>query len=145
MDTLELSIDINSSRERVWDVLTKSEYISQYMFGSVVETDWAVGSNSNFYFEKDGQRMMVVNGTVTESEAPAVLEHTLFPTGASYPDVPENHLLVRYTISEIDGGSRLDILQSKFDTVEEGAKRRADSEKGWDVVLQNFKRICESA
>ncbi len=65
--------------------------------------------------------MHVVTGKVTTHDPPKTLEHTLFPPNAEYPDIPENHLNVRYQIEKERHGSRLQIRQWDY---EKGSRRR---------------------
>jgi uncharacterized protein YndB with AHSA1/START domain len=47
------SILINSSPEKVWDVLTNPTIISEYLYGAETITDWKVGSQISFVIKFD--------------------------------------------------------------------------------------------
>lgn len=48
-------IKIQSTPEKVWNVLTNPKIIKNYLFGTEVKTDWKVGSPIIFQGEYDGQ------------------------------------------------------------------------------------------
>ena len=46
-------IYINAPAEKIWDALTKSEYVRQYFWGMNVESDWEVGSKIRSFSDDD--------------------------------------------------------------------------------------------
>jgi len=134
---------INVPAEKVWEALTKPDKIAQYMFGSLAESSWEKGADLKFYFEKDGNKMLVVHGAITEIEKPRVLEHTLFPSTWDMEDIPENYLTVRYVISPTEKGSKLEIIQTGFEKAAQGEKRYQDVEQGWKTTLPKLKEVAE--
>ena len=127
----------------LWDLLTNPDKIKLYMYGSMAVSDWEEGSTIDFYIEKDGQNLKVVNGIIIRFEKNKILEHTLFPTLSDIDDITENYLYVRYQLTPENGGCQLKITQGDFDKVAQGEKRYEDSVKGWDSVISIMKKIVE--
>ena len=67
--------DIAATPERVWAALTEPEQISQYMYGSRVETTWQVGSPITWSGEMEG-RPYQDKGEVLTYDEPNVLSVT---------------------------------------------------------------------
>jgi hypothetical protein len=73
-----------------------------------------------------------------------LLEHSLYPVGASYPPTDENHIHVSYTIEPIGKNEcSLEIEQYGYETAAEGEKRYNDSRSGWEMVLPKLKEVAE--
>ncbi|MEL6251389.1 MAG: SRPBCC domain-containing protein [Bacteroidota bacterium] len=141
--TIEISIDIAASRERVWDTLVNPDLVEQYMYGARTESDWKVGSELLYTMMMEGAKLTVVNGTLLTFDAPKILKHSLFPTTADYPNVPENHLHITYTLSKTETGTHLHILQEGYDRVANGEKRYQDTLDGWEMVWEKLKEVAE--
>ena len=138
-------IDVSNSAHNVWRALTESEFVQQYMFGSSVESDWTVGSSIRYFILQDGKNVDMVSGTIAKIISNELLEHSLYPVGASYPATVENHIHVTYTIRSIDeNSSTLEIEQFGFEDAEDGEKRYNDSKAGWEMVLPKLKEVAES-
>jgi len=134
---------INASPKKVWQALTDSNLVQQYMFGSMIESNWEIGSSITFYIEKDGERVDVVFGKIEKLEPLNTFRHTLYPASADYPNVPENHIYVEYTLKENNGKTELNIKQGGFKTVAEGEKRYNSVKSGWDAVLPELAKVAE--
>ena len=134
---------VHASPEKVWEALTHPEKIAQYMFGSLAESAWEKGSELKFYMEKEGNKILVVRGHITEIEKPAVFAHTLFPSTWDMEDVPENYLTVKYLIRPLEKGCKLEIIQTGFDTAAQGEKRYKDVVEGWKMTLPELVKVAE--
>jgi len=47
-------ITIHAPVSKVWDVITKPELVKQWQYGSILTTDWKVGSDIRFHSEWQG-------------------------------------------------------------------------------------------
>ena len=45
------TIKINASNQRVWDIVTKPEFVKLWQYGSDLLTTWAIGSDIKFRTE----------------------------------------------------------------------------------------------
>lgn len=138
-NTLEVRAPITT----LWKVLTSNEFIPQYMFGCVAETDWKPGSPLLWRGAADGK--LYVKGNVVAVDAPRRLEYTIIdPNNPAIADVPENYLTMVYTLGEHDGNTTLEIAQGDFSKVANGPQRYQDSLSGGDFILQEIKKLAES-
>ena len=59
------SIETSASAEALWKVLTENEFIEQYMFGCMADTDWKPGSPLLWKGAADGK--LYVKGHIVAS------------------------------------------------------------------------------
>ena len=62
------NIKIQSTPEKVWNVLTNPEKIKEYLFGTEVKTDWEVGSPIIFQREYNGQKYLDKGNVIEKKE-----------------------------------------------------------------------------
>ena len=135
-------IDIEAPVAATWQVLTDNDYIQQYMFGCVAESDWRPGSPLLWRGVLDGT--LYVKGDVVSIDPPHRLEYTVFDPNSTMPDVPANYLTMTYAVTERgEGASTLEITQGDFATVENGQKRYEDS-LGSSGLMAEIKRLAEA-
>ncbi|HEV7454497.1 MAG TPA: SRPBCC family protein [Candidatus Saccharimonadales bacterium] len=133
-----VKIDINAPAANVWRALTDPELVKQVMFGSEVVTDWQEGSDIVYRgewqgkpFEDKGKIIKIV------PEKQLIITHYSPMSGAE--DVPENYHTITYTLTETDGKTTVELSQDN--NSDEAGK--AESEKNWNMMLANLKRIAE--
>ncbi len=139
------SLSLKAPVEKVWEALTQSDKVAQYMFGSMVQSSWEAGAPIEYYVEKDGEKKVVAKGKIVKIEKPKILEHTLFPAQSKIDDKPENYITVAYSLQENDEGCTLEISQKGFLSVEEGASRYRETKHGWKIVLPKLKKLVENS
>jgi len=137
------SIEVNAPLDALWKALTDNEFIPQYMFGCIAETDWKPGSPLLWKGAADGK--LCVKGQVVAVDAPRRLEYTVIdPNNPAVPDIPENYLTMIYELKEGgSGSSTFEIIQGDYSKVAEGQKRYEDTLKGDDSILIKIKEIAE--
>ena len=141
--TIRKKIEIGAPVETLWKVLTKNEFIKQYMFNCYAETDWKPGSPLLWKGATDGK--VYVKGRVVAVEPPHRMEYTCLDPNSTIPDVPANYLTMTYILRERDGsGSTLEVIQGDFTKVEDGERRYQDSLQGDDAVLIGIKNLAEA-
>lgn len=90
------------------------------MFGSSLECKWNVGDPILYFMMQDGKRVDMVSGKIERIEEGTLLDHSLYPVGASYPPTDENHIHVSYKIESIgENECNLEIEQYGFETAAE--------------------------
>ena len=138
------TLDLDAPIETVWKILTSNEFIPQYMFGCVAESDWKPGSPLLWKGAADGK--LYVKGHVVSIDAPHRLQYTIIdPNNPKLSDVPENYLNMIYTLKSRDSGSTtLEIAQGDFSTVAGGQARYEHSKGGADHILQGIKNLAEA-
>jgi uncharacterized protein YndB with AHSA1/START domain len=136
------SIEVNAPVEALWKVLTDNDFIPQYMFGCVAETDWKPGSPLLWKGAADG--ILYVKGHVVAVDAPHRLEYTVIdPNNPAVPDIPDNYLTMIYEIREQGRGSVFELIQGDYSKVAEGQKRYDDTLRGDDHLLVKIKELAE--
>lgn len=136
------SVEVNAPAEALWKVLTDNDFIPQYMFGCVAETDWKAGSPLLWKGAADG--ILYVKGRVVAVDAPHRLEYTVIdPNNPAVPDIPENYLTMIYEIREQGGRTVFELIQGDYSKVAEGQKRYDDTLRGDDHLLVKIKELAE--
>jgi uncharacterized protein YndB with AHSA1/START domain len=137
------TLDVDAPVATLWKVLTDNEFIPQYMFGCVAETDWKPGSALLWRGAADGK--VYVKGAVVSVDAPHRLEYTVIdPNNPALADVAENYLSMIYTLTERgEGASTLEVAQGDFTKVSNGEKRYEDSLGGGESILPAIKKLAE--
>lgn len=133
------SVVINSSAEKVWDVLTDPEKIKVYLFGTETITDWKVGSPIIFQGEYDGHQYKD-KGNVLENKLNEILRYDYWSGFTGLEDKPENYSIVSCRIEK-----RADD-QVEFTWTQEGfvnEEGQQHSEKGLAGMLGQIKQLAE--
>src|SRR5258708_750221 len=84
------TIDVDAPVETLWKILTDNEFIPQYMFGCLAETDWKPGSPLLWKGKTDGT--LYVKGNVVSFEPPHRLVYTVIDPNSDIADIPSNYL-----------------------------------------------------
>ena len=137
--TAKATITINVPTSKVWEALTKPEWIKQYLFGTEVTTDWQVGSPIRYRGVWQG-KPYEDKGKVLQLESGKLLVYTFWSSLSGLPDIPENYKTVLYELSSEDGGTSLTVTQDNNSSEEEVRH----SEENWTKVLNGIKRLLES-
>jgi uncharacterized protein YndB with AHSA1/START domain len=135
----EVSVDISTPIEAVWEAITTPEVIKRWFFGVDTLTDWKAGSAIVHKGEYQG-RPYEDKGTILEVEAPKLLVHTHWSPVSGLPDAPENYERISWELSERPDGTELTIRESNLASEE----AMETSEKSWRLVLENLKGLLES-
>jgi uncharacterized protein YndB with AHSA1/START domain len=131
-------IEVGAPREEVWSALTDPSVIEQYMFGSVVETDWQPGSPIVWKGEWNG-KPFEDKGTVLDVRAPEYLKLTHYSPMSGQEDRPENYHTLEYELTDRNNGTHLRLSQ-------DGNPDQAAAEhsrENWASMLESLKRVIE--
>lgn len=140
-DRIEKQIEIRAPRSKVWRALTDLEQFQQW-FGAKLDTPFAPGARSKGHVTEKGWEHVQMEITVERMEP----EHTLTYRWLPFAIDPkrdysrEKRTLVEFFLEEVDGGTRLTVIESGFDFLPED--RRAEAfkmhEGGWEGQLKNI-------
>ncbi len=133
------SIHIQSTPEKVWDVLTNPEKIKEYLFGTEVLTDWNIGSPIVFQGEYNGQQYKD-KGNVIENMKNELLQYDYWSGFSGLEDKPENYSLVTYKIEMLDDNSVNFTWHQQGFSSEEG---KCHTEQGLLSMLEKIKELAE--
>lgn len=104
------TVKIKAASQRVWDILTKPEFVKQWQFGSELTTDWKVGSDIRFKTEWEGT-IFEQWGTVLEMRTNELIKYSLFAPRPGLEDKPENYFVMSYILTANNGQTKLEIIQ----------------------------------
>jgi uncharacterized protein YndB with AHSA1/START domain len=136
----EAEVHIIAPAKQVWAALTDPDLISQYMFGSRVETDWKPGSPITWKGEYDG-KSYEDKGEVLDADEPRLLRVTHYSPMSGKPDVPDSYHTVAYQLDEHDGTTHVLLTQDNNASTEEVEH----SQRNWQSMLEGLKEVVEAA
>lgn len=129
---IEVSIIINATPQKVWEVFTNPT-LTRQMGGEYV-TNWEVGGD--FGFKMNGE--MVTHGRIAAITPRAYLEHTLVDAQGEIMST------ISYRLQANDDGTTL--LQGREQFAHSVSQQEyTDGEKGWQDALAAVRRIAERA
>ena len=132
------TITIDAPTSKVWDALTRSDLVKQYLFGTDVITDWKVGSPISYKGVWQG-KAYEDKGKVVQFVPGKLLVSTFWSSLEGLPDTPENYKTVTYELTAQGSQTQLTISQDNNDS-EEAARH---SEQNWQMVLGGIKKLVE--
>lgn len=135
----EKLVVINVPPSRVWDALTNPSLIEKYLFGTKVTSDWKAGSSITYRGTWQG-KSYEDKGSILKLEKEKLLESTFFSSMSGVEDKEENYAIVTYSLKDLDGRTLVTVTQDNNDD-EAG---REHSEKNWEMVLNQMKKVLES-
>jgi uncharacterized protein YndB with AHSA1/START domain len=133
---VERSIWIAAPRERVWQAVTEPEQIAQWLMPPALGAQMKRGANGE---------LLVCMGPV---ELPfAVLEALEPPRQATSRSLPDRQLATTYTLEEDNGGTRVTVTVSGFDTLPADVRqdRLLPISMGWEKALTNLNAFVAGA
>jgi uncharacterized protein YndB with AHSA1/START domain len=128
---------IRCTPQRLWEAITDGSLTQQYFHGTVVESDWAVGSP--IIYRVEGGEVGVA-GEVLECDPPRRLVTTWhFSRVPQAADEPPSQ--VTWEVEETSDGCRLTLIHDHFD----GETFTYESVgEGWPQVLSSLKSLLET-
>jgi uncharacterized protein YndB with AHSA1/START domain len=132
------STTINAPVGRVWEALVDPAAISQYMFGTTVQSAWTEGSRITWKGEWEG-KAYEDKGTILRLEPERTLEYSHFSPLSGLPDEPENYHTVTIELFADGPQTKVSLQQDNNPT----AEARAHSEKNWTAMLTALKEFLE--
>lgn len=140
---IKKTVDFNSKKEQVWDLLTNPEKTKQYMFGCEVLSEWNIGSQIIWKGKtENGQEIIHVKGEITEIKNGEKVSFTMLDPNIGIKDIPENYVKLTYELSESESGTIFKLTQD-FEGTENAEKRYEESASGWDMVIDIMKKIAD--
>ena len=133
------TVTINAPKADVWDALTNSAKVKQYMHGTEMSTDWKEGSSISWKGEWKG-KSYEDKGSVLEVEPQRLLRYTHWSPMGGSEDKPENYHTLTFELAGNDGKTILTLTQDNNPTQEEADKMARDN---WAPVLEGLKATAE--
>jgi uncharacterized protein YndB with AHSA1/START domain len=127
---------IETTPEKLWDALTKSEFTRQYWFDTEVRSDWKVGSP--FALVMSGK--VTDSGEILEADRPRRLSYT-FRHELNEAMRKEPATKVVFTIEPYGDLVKLVVTHEGFVP---GSKLLDGISKGWPAILSGLKSLLET-
>lgn len=134
------TINIQSTADKLWSVLTNSNKIKEYLFGTEVSTDWNIGSSIIFEGNYNGQQYKD-KGNVIENQNNKLLKYNYWSGFSGLEDKPENYATVTYKIEILDNNSLNFTWHQQGFSSEEG---KCHTEQGLISMLEKIKELAEA-
>jgi len=132
------SLFIHASQQAVWKALTDPRQVKQYMFGSEVESDWKVGSPVSWRGSFKG-KLYEDKGIILENNGQSRLCYSHYSALSGKEDRPENYHTVCIDLRSADGGTKVTLVQDG----NESEEARQHSQKNWEAMLQELRKLLE--
>ena len=133
------TIQINASKRKVWDTVTKPEFVKLWQYGSDLLTSWEIGSEIKFKTEWE-DKIFEQWGKVLEFQPTEIVKYSLFAPRPGLEDTPENYFIMSYVLTEVDGQTKMEIIQE--DNRSNAVQQEPQGEE--NPVLKSLKELAES-
>lgn len=137
-ESVNIQVQLNSPIDKVWSALTTSDTMSQWMMFKQNNFEPKVGHK----FQLSGVEGydQTIECEVTEIDEPNKLSYTWTAPGV---DGQPSETLVTFTLSEVDGGTSLNLVQSGF---KPDAKQELGGAKGgWQYMFSELENVLNAA
>lgn len=133
---------IAGTPEQVWVVLTKPEGVKQIYYGSVLQSDFEVGSDMAYVGPgKGGPETVHIYGKILEWEPGKVFTHSCKVGDAYGEEHKKFETRVSYKLEPFGSTTKLTILQNCW---QEGNPSYEGSKAGWPMMLSSIKTLVET-
>ena len=134
------TITVNTTKEKVWDILTKPELVKLWQYGSDLRTNWQVGSKIEFETKWE-DKVFKQWGTVLEFNPTNQLTYNLFAPRPGLEDKPGNYFIMKYVLTGGGGKTRLEIIQE--DNRPNAVQEPPQGDE--NPILQAIKKLAEAS
>ena len=132
-------IVINAPLQKVWDTLTKPEFVKLWQYGSDLQTNWAVGEKIKFVTKWE-DKIFEQSGTVLEFTPTTKLRYSLFAARPDLEDKPENYFTMVYSLTSAGEQTNLEIMQE--DNRPNAVQEEEQGEE--NPILNMLKQVAET-
>jgi uncharacterized protein YndB with AHSA1/START domain len=133
------TVKIKAPLHKVFDILTKPEFVKQWQYGSELLTDWKVGSDIKFKTDWEG-KIFEQWGKVIEFRQNELIKYSLFAPRPDLEDKPENYFEMSYVMTADNGQTKLEIIQ--IDNRPGAVQEEPQGEE--NPILLTLKQIAET-
>lgn len=145
-DRIEKQIVLDAPRERVWRALTDVREFNEW-FRVSLTSPFAPGAVVSGQMTYPGHEHLTMTAWVETIEPQRRFAFRWYPSaieaGVDYSSEPTT--LVTFTLEDVEGGTRLTVVESGFDALPESRRRAAlqGNAKGWETQLNNIRAHVE--
>ena len=148
-DRIERNIILKAPRTRIWRALSNAEEFGNWFGVALQGKSFVPGERVQGRITYPGYEHVVWDVLIERMEAERFLSFRWHPY-AVQPDVDystEPTTLVEFALAEIEGGTRLTIIESGFDKIPPARRLEAFrmNSEGWDEQLRNIEKHVATA
>ncbi len=136
-DRIEKQIDLQAPIARVWRALTDAREFGAW-FRVELEGDFAVGESIRGQITFPGYEHLSFEAWVERMDRPRLFSFRWHPDEEASADASAGlTTLVEFSLQEIDGGTRLQVVESGFDQLPPERRERAFrvNDEGWTTQM----------
>lgn len=134
------TIHINATQERVWAAVTEPEHLAKWARSNASMDRVAVGGTGRWTFERYGE----VPITIEALDPPRSVTYRWGSPASPVID-PVASTVFTFTLEPVDGGTRLTVVESGFQNLEEPTARMEANRGGWTWGLDALIAYLEGA
>jgi uncharacterized protein YndB with AHSA1/START domain len=141
--TVRRTITIKAPIEKVWAAITEAEHLAKWFPHSAVLHEVAVGAEGVFTWDDYGDFAV----RVEEIDPPNAIAYRW--SNDSARGVEPDHIdlnqstVFRFTLTDIDGGTQLTVVESGFGTLSDPAGSMESNRGGWNSELDELVAYLE--
>ena len=147
-DRIEKQIVLDAPRSRVWRAISDVREFNKW-FGIALSSPFAPGAAVSGQLAAKGNEHVKLTVWVEAVEPERRFSFRWHPyaieAGVDYSAEPTT--LVTFTLDEVEGGTRLTVVESGFDAIPESRRAKAftSNSKGWAAQVENIRKHLASA
>lgn len=139
----KVSAEIEASQETVWKVLTQPELTEKYMYQCQLHAQWHPGGSAVWKAKSEaGLWEEHVTAKVLVYLPHSHLAFTIFHKSSENYSAAISEL--HFYLEPLPKGTQLRIEQGDFSTMEKGSKLQKTCQQGWDYVLPDLIKTCNT-
>lgn len=135
--TIKKSVYIDAKPEAVYDALTTSDAIVNYLPIKKVTSEWKVGGEVLLDGEIDG-RQFKDHGLIEVLSRPTQFKYSYWSTNHGTERTPENYSTISYCLSPQQKGTQVDLEHSNL-----RAEHKQIMDTVWDSLLSSLRDYVE--
>ena len=143
-DRIEREILLRAPRSRVWRALTEGQEFGSWFGVRLGAGDFQPGARVSGPLTYKGLDHVTMKFTVEQVEPESFFSYRWHPYAVDpdYDYEQEPTTLVEFRLDEVDGGTRLRVVESGFDLIPEARKAKAleMNSNGWAIQMENIER-----
>jgi len=142
-DRIETQIVLDAPRTRVWRAITDVREFNEW-FGVALTAPFVPGATVSGRITIPEYQHVTMTARVETVEPEHRFAFRWHPNsvepGVDYSAEPTT--LVTFTLDEVEGGTRLTVVESGFDAIPESRRMQAfrGNARGWELQLENVRR-----
>jgi uncharacterized protein YndB with AHSA1/START domain len=133
------TIIINATKQKVWDTISKPEFVKLWQYGSDLLTTWEIGSDIKFRTEWE-DKVFEQWGKVLEVRPNEIVKYSLFAPRPDLEDKTENYFIMSYVLTDDNEQTKLEIIQE--DNRPNAVQEEPQGEE--NPILMSLKKLAET-